>query len=82
MLIAIPHTNECDAEDQWDALMRDLRDDVPDIHLMPAFTMTVARRQMFHGVDALVFTFCVHDELAQQLRDSAYAQCSDIIIEG
>ena len=81
MLIAIPYNPECDENDEWDMLMRDLRDDVPSVHLMPACRDTNPTREVFRGIDAWVFRFDVSDELRDELLNSAYAQCPDLIIE-
>ena len=86
MLIAIPvdpeydeteTPNECD---EWEMLMRDLRDDVARVHDLPGYIDANPTRELFSGRDAWVYRFDVDDELCSQLTDSAYAQTGDLII--
>lgn len=86
MLIAIPYPslddNDCpEPVDEWDMLMRDLRDDVERIHDMPALETINVSEETLYGRFAYVFRFDVDDDLAAQLLASAYAQSTDLVIE-
>lgn len=83
IMIAIPHIpeDETEAVDEWDMLMRDLRDDVPDVHLLPACADTNPEIRDYDGVPCFVYRLDVSDDLGEQLLASAYADCNDLIIE-
>lgn len=83
ILIATPvvSSEPTDYVDEWDMLMADLRDDVPRIAEMPSYLDTDLSRGELYGIECFMFRFEVDDELGQQLLDSAYASCPDLVIE-
>lgn len=83
ILIATPvvSSEPTSHEEEWDMLMADLRDDVPLIADMPSCFDTELSRGELYGIECFMFRFKVNRELGQQLLDSAYASCPDLVIE-